>query len=81
MRLELNAFYNSSYYVEENVMGRACRTNGEKLDAYRLLVGKAERKRPLGRPKRRWVNNIKTDLKEIEWDGIDWIDMAQDRDQ
>jgi hypothetical protein len=38
-------------------------------------------KRPLGRPRRRWVDNIKMDLREIEWDGMDWIDMAQDRDQ
>jgi hypothetical protein len=37
--------------------------------------------KPLGRPRRRWVNNIKMDLREIRWDGVDWIDMAQDRDQ
>jgi hypothetical protein len=40
-----------------------------------------EGKRPLGRPRRRWVDNIKMDLREIRWDGGDWIDMAQDRDQ
>jgi hypothetical protein len=40
-----------------------------------------EGKRPLGRPRRRWVDNIKMDLREIGWDGMDWIDMAQDRDQ
>jgi hypothetical protein len=40
-----------------------------------------EGKRPLGRPRRRWVDNIKMDLREIGWDGVDWIDMAQDRDQ
>jgi hypothetical protein len=44
-------------------------------------VGKPERKRPLGRPRRRWVDNIKIDMKEIRWDGVDWIDLAQDRDQ
>jgi hypothetical protein len=44
-------------------------------------VGKPEGKRPLGRPKRRWVDNIKTNLREIGWDGMDWIDLAQDRDQ
>jgi hypothetical protein len=44
-------------------------------------VGKPEGKRPLGRPKRRWVDNIKMDLREIEWDGMDWIDLVQDRDQ
>jgi hypothetical protein len=50
-------------------------------NAYRILVGKPEGKRPLGRPRRRWVNNIKMDLGEIGWDGIYWIDLAEDRDQ
>jgi hypothetical protein len=53
---------------------------GEK-NACRILVGKAEGKRPLGRPRHRWVDNIKMDFREIGWDGVDWIDMAQDRDQ
>jgi hypothetical protein len=44
-------------------------------------VGKPEGKRPLGRPRRRWLENIKIDLREIECDGMDWIDLAQDRDQ
>jgi hypothetical protein len=44
-------------------------------------VGKPEGKRPLGRPRRRWVDNVKMDLREMRWDGVDWIDMAQDRDQ
>jgi hypothetical protein len=48
---------------------------------YRILVGKPEGKRPLGRPRRRWVDNIKIDLIEIGWNGTDWIDLAQDRDQ
>jgi hypothetical protein len=43
--------------------------------------GKPEGKRPLGRPRRRWVDNIKMDLREIGWNGVDWIDLAQDRDQ
>jgi hypothetical protein len=47
----------------------------------RILVVKPERKRPLGRPKRRWVDNIQMDLRETGWDGVDWIDRAQDRDQ
>jgi hypothetical protein len=54
---------------------------GEKRNANRILVGKPEGKRPLGRPRRRWVGNIKMDLRDIEWDGMDWIDMVQDRDQ
>jgi hypothetical protein len=44
-------------------------------------VGKPERKTPLGRPRRRWVNNIEIVLREIGWDGMDWIDLAQDRDR
>jgi hypothetical protein len=48
---------------------------------YRILVGKPEGKRPLGRPRRRWVENIKMDLREIGWDVVDWIELAQDRDQ
>jgi hypothetical protein len=44
-------------------------------------VGKPEGKRPLGRPRRRWVDNIKMDLRETGWDGVDWMDMAKDRDQ
>jgi hypothetical protein len=54
---------------------------GEKRKACRILVGKPEEKRPLGRPRRMWVNNIKMDLREIRYDGMDWIDLAQDRDQ
>jgi hypothetical protein len=62
-------------------MGRACSTNREKRDAYRILVGNPEGKRPLGRSRRRWVENIKIDLREIGWNGGDWIDLAQGRDQ
>jgi hypothetical protein len=54
---------------------------GEKSNAYRILVGKPEIKRPLGRLRHRWVDNIKLDLIEIGWDGVDWIDLAQDWDQ
>jgi hypothetical protein len=52
---------------------------GERRNAYRILVGKPEGKRLLGRPRRRWVHNIKMDLREVGWDGMDWIDLAQDR--
>jgi hypothetical protein len=54
---------------------------GEKRNAYNIFLGKPEGKRPLGRPRRRWVDNIKMDLREIGWDDVDWIHMAQDRDQ
>jgi hypothetical protein len=54
---------------------------GDKRNACRILVGKPEGKRPLGRPRRRWVDNIKMDLREIGWNGMDWIDLVQDRDQ
>jgi hypothetical protein len=54
---------------------------GEKINAYRLLVGKPEGKRSLGIPRRRWVDNIKMDVLEIGWGGVDWIDLAQDRDK
>jgi hypothetical protein len=53
---------------------------GEKRNAYTILVGKPEGRKPLGRPKRRWVNNIKMDLREIGWNVVDWVDLAQDRD-
>jgi hypothetical protein len=51
----------------------------EKRNARRIMVGKPEGKRPLGRPRHRWVNNIRMDLVEIGWNGVDWIDMVQDR--
>jgi hypothetical protein len=53
---------------------------GEKRNAYRILVGKPEGRRPLERPRRRWVDNIKMDLREIGWDGADWVDLAKYRD-
>jgi hypothetical protein len=53
----------------------------ETRNAYRILVGKPEGKRPLGRPRRRWMDNIKIDLRERGWGGMDCIDLAQDRDQ
>jgi hypothetical protein len=59
-------------------MNGACSTNGEKRNAYRLLVGKPEGRRPLGRPKRRWVDNIRMDLVEVECNDVDWIGLAQD---
>jgi len=54
---------------------------GKMRNAYKILVGKPEGKRPFGRPRRSWENNVKMDLKEIWWKGVDWIRLAQDRDQ
>jgi hypothetical protein len=54
---------------------------GETRNAYTVLVRKVEGKRPLVRPRRKWVDNIKMDLREIGWDGRDWSELAQDRDQ
>jgi hypothetical protein len=61
-------------------MGRAYSTNGAKMNAYRILAEKPEGKRPIGRPRCSWVDNIKIDLREIERDDMDWIDLAQNRD-
>jgi hypothetical protein len=66
--------------VKEDEIGKACSRNGEKRNAYRILVGKPEGRRPLGRPRRTWVDSIKIDLREMGWDGMDWIDLAQDGD-
>jgi hypothetical protein len=54
---------------------------GEKRNAYRILVGKPEGKRPLGRPRHRWVDNIRKDLGEVGWGEVDWIGLAQDRNR
>jgi hypothetical protein len=62
-------------------MGRACSTNGERRNAYSILVGDPEGRRPLGRPRCRWVDNIKMDLRETGWGGVNWTDLAQNRDQ
>jgi hypothetical protein len=54
--------------------------NGEKKNDNRIPVGKPEGKRPLERPRHRWVYNIKMNLGEMRWGGMDWIDLAEDRD-
>jgi hypothetical protein len=54
---------------------------GEKRNAYRLLVGKPDGRRPLGRPRRRWLDNIKMDLVEVGWNHVDWIGLTQNRDR
>jgi len=62
-------------------MGGAYSMYGVRRDVYRVLVGKPEGKRPLGRPRRRWEENIKTDLQEVGCGGMDWIELAQDKDR
>jgi hypothetical protein len=62
-------------------MGGPCSTNGEKRNAYRLLVGKQEGKRPLGRPRSRWVDNIRMDLGEVGCGDVDWIGLGKDRNR
>jgi hypothetical protein len=83
---ELRDLYSSPSIIriikfEEDEMGGPCSTNGEKRNAYRLLVGKPERKRPLGRPRRRWVDNIRMDLREVGWGDVDWIGLVKDRNR
>jgi hypothetical protein len=62
-------------------MGEACSTNGEKRNAYRILVGKPEGKRALARPRLRLEDNIRMDIREIGWRGMDWINLSQDRNR
>jgi hypothetical protein len=62
-------------------MGKECSTNEEKRNAYGLQVRKAEGKRPLRRPRHRWVDNIRTDHGEIGWGDVDWIALALDRNR
>jgi hypothetical protein len=69
----LNNIYNYYYSVQIRV--------GERRGVYRVLVGKLEGKRRLGRPRRRWEDNIKMNLQEVRCGGTDWIDLAQDRDR
>jgi len=57
----------------------ACR--GESRGLYRVLMENSEGKRPLGRPRRRWKDNIRMDLQEVGYEGVDWCDVAQDRDR
>jgi hypothetical protein len=54
---------------------------GERRGVYMILVGRPEGRRPLGRPRRRREDNIKTDLRKVGWEGMDWVELAQDRDR
>jgi hypothetical protein len=62
-------------------MGGSCSTYGGEEERDRLLVGKPEGKRPLGRPRRRWVDNIRMDIGKVGWGDVDWIGLAQDRNR
>jgi hypothetical protein len=73
--------YFSGYQIGKNEMGRGCSTFGESGGVYRVLVGKREGKRRLGRPRNRWAYNSRMDLQEVGCGGMDWIDLAQDRDR
>jgi hypothetical protein len=81
--ISLTDIYQYYYYYchYKLYLGTACSTNGGAEDCTSILVGKPEVNRPLRRPRRRWVHNIKIDLREIGWDGMDWIDLAQDKNQ
>jgi hypothetical protein len=65
----------------QDEMGGACSTHGDMRNGYKILVGEPEGKRPLRRPRHRWEGNIRMDLREIGWEGADWIHLAQDKDQ
>jgi hypothetical protein len=83
---ELRDLYSSSSIIKTIKSRRVkwegpCSTNGEKRNAYRLLVGKPEGKRPLGRLRRRWVDNIRMDLGEVGWGDVDWIGLSKDRNR
>jgi len=67
--------------IEKNEMGGALAYMGERRGICRVLVGKLEGKRPLGRPRRRWEDNITMDLQEVGCGGMDWIDLGPDRDR
>jgi hypothetical protein len=67
--------------IKKNEIGGACSAYGEGRGVYRVMVGKPEGKRPLGRPRRIWENNIKMDLHEVGLRGMDWIELAQNRDR
>ena len=66
--------------IEKNEMGGTCSTYGVRRGVYRVLVGKPEEKRPLGRSRHRWEDNIKMDLQEVRCGVVDWIELAHDRE-
>ena len=79
VRIGLSRIYLAYFYSNMRWAGHVARI-GEERGVYRVLVGKPEGKRPLGRPRRRWVDNIRMDLQEVGCGHVDWIGLAQDRD-
>jgi hypothetical protein len=83
---ELHILYSSPNIIRQ-IKSRKMRCTGymarmgEDRNVYRVLMGKPEGKRPLRRPRRRWENGIRMDLREIGWGSVDWIQLAQDRDR
>jgi hypothetical protein len=83
---KLNDLYSSPNIIRLIKSRRMCWAGhvarmGERIGVYRVLVGKPEGKRQLGRPRRRWEDNIKMDLQEVGCGGMDWIELTQDRDR
>ena len=83
---ELNDLYSSPSIIRVIKSGRIrwvwhVAHMGERRDLHRVFVGKSERKKPLGKPRRRWEGNIKMDLQEVRRRGMDWMELAQDRDK
>jgi hypothetical protein len=82
---ELRDLYSSPSIIRINKSRRRWADHvarmGEKRNAYRLLMGKPEGKRPLGRPRRRWADNVRMDLGDVGWGDVDWIGLAQDRNR
>jgi hypothetical protein len=84
--VELHILYSSSNIIRQ-IKSRRMRwaghvaRMGEERNVYRVLMGKPEGKRQIGRPRRRWEDGIRMDLREIGWGSVDWIQLAQDRDR
>jgi hypothetical protein len=84
--MELHILYSSPNIIR-NIKSRRMRwaghvtRMGEETNLYRVLMGKPEGKRPLGRPRRMWEDGVRMDLREVGWGSVDWIQLAQDRDQ
>jgi hypothetical protein len=81
MHIHIYISYTSRNKIEKIEMGGACSMYGEGRGVYRVLMGKPEGKRPLGRPRRRWEVNVRMDLQEVGCGSEDWIGLAQDMDR